>query len=88
MPKIALVTAQEARSLDEDLPPLIDAFGSDAVAVCWDDSGVDWSTFDLVLLRSAWDYVPRLAEFLAWCERVSAQTLLLNPPCTGALEHR
>ncbi|MBL0042496.1 MAG: hypothetical protein KA505_00435 [Xanthomonadales bacterium] len=81
MPKIALVTAQEARSLDEDLPPLIDAFGSDAVAVCWDDSGVDWSTFDLVLLRSAWDYVPRLAEFLAWCERVSAQTLLLNPPC-------
>lgn len=40
--------------------------------MCWDDSGVDWSTFDLVLLRSAWDYVPRLAEFLAWCERVGA----------------
>ena len=80
MPKIALVTAAEARTLDDDLPPLLDAFGPDAVAVCWDDASIDWATFDLVLLRSAWDYVPRLPEFLAWCERVSAQTCLLNPP--------
>lgn len=80
MPRIALVTAAEAQSLDEDLPPLIAAFAGDAVAVCWDDAAVDWSTFDLVLLRSAWDYVPRLAEFLAWCDRVAAVTRLLNPP--------
>lgn len=80
MPRIALVTAREAESLDEDLPPLIDAFAGEAVAVCWDDAAVDWLRFDLVLLRSAWDYVPRLAEFLAWCERVAAQTRLLNPP--------
>lgn len=80
MPTIALVTAVEAQDLDEDLPPLIAAFAGDAVAVCWDDAAVDWSAFDLVLLRSAWDYVPRLAEFLAWCERVAAVTTLLNPP--------
>jgi glutathione synthase/RimK-type ligase-like ATP-grasp enzyme len=80
MPTIALVTAAEAQSLDEDLPPLIAAFAGDAVAVCWDDAAVDWSAFDLVLLRSAWDYVPRLAEFLAWCERVAAVTTVLNPP--------
>ncbi len=80
MPRIALVTATEAQSLDEDLPPLQAAFGSDAVVVCWDDASVDWSSFDLVLLRSAWDYVPRLAEFLTWCDRVAGQTKLLNPP--------
>ena len=80
MPKIALVTATEAETLDEDLPPLIAAFNGEATAVRWDDPAVDWSSFDLVLLRSTWDYVPRLAEFLAWCERVAAQTLLLNPP--------
>lgn len=80
MPQIALVTAKEAESLDDDLPPLITAFGGDAIAACWDDAGIDWARFDLVLLRSAWDYVPRLTEFLAWCEQVAARTLLLNPP--------
>lgn len=80
MPKIALVTATEAETLDEDLPPLLAAFGADATVVRWDDATVAWPAFDLVLLRSTWDYVPRLPEFLAWCERVAAQTLLLNPP--------
>ncbi len=79
MPRIALVTATEAQSLDEDLPPLIAAFGEDATVVCWDDASIDWSGFDLVLLRSTWDYVPRLYDFLGWCERVSTQTMLLNP---------
>lgn len=79
MSRIALVTAAEAEALDEDLSPLLAAFAGDAVVVRWDDASVDWAGFDLVLLRSAWDYVPRLFEFMAWCERVSAQTLLLNP---------
>ena len=79
MTRIALVTAAEAEALDEDLPPLLAAFAGDAVAVRWDDAAVDWASFDLVLLRSTWDYVPRLHEFLAWCERVAAQTQLLNP---------
>lgn len=79
MPRIALVTATEAQSLDEDLPPLTAVFGDEAVVVCWDDASIDWAGFDLVLLRSTWDYVPRLQEFLAWCERVSALTTLLNP---------
>jgi glutathione synthase/RimK-type ligase-like ATP-grasp enzyme len=40
---------------------------------------VSWSRFDIALLRSPWDYVERLQEFLHWAERVSAQTRLLNP---------
>lgn len=79
MPRIALATAAEAEALDDDLPPLLAAFAGDAVTTRWDDAAIDWSEFDLVLLRSTWDYVPRLLEFMAWCERVSASTRLLNP---------
>lgn len=82
MSAIALVTAEAARNLDEDMPPLSQALaeaGLEHQIVCWDDASVEWSRFSLVLLRSAWDYVPRLEEFLAWAERVNAQTRLLNP---------
>lgn len=80
--KIALVTAIAAFSLDEDLAPLqqaMHAAGIQAPIVAWDDTTVSWSRFDAALLRSTWDYSERLAEFLNWAERVSMQTLLLNP---------
>jgi glutathione synthase/RimK-type ligase-like ATP-grasp enzyme len=79
---IALVTARAARGVDDDMPPLEDALrsaGAQTHIVDWDDHGVDWSRFDLAVLRSSWDYVPRLAEFLAWAQRASAATCLLNP---------
>ncbi|MEP6511707.1 MAG: hypothetical protein ABJB02_08935 [Dokdonella sp.] len=83
MQRIALVTAAAARSLDDDLAPLADALrqhGARVAIVDWDDTAVDWSQFDLALLRSAWDYTARVPEFLAWVESVSAQTRLSNPP--------
>src|SRR5207253_9524476 len=36
----------------------------------------DWSRFDLVVPRSAWDYAERRDEFLAWAARVPR---VLNP---------
>ena len=36
----------------------------------WDRGGVDWRGFDLVVLRSPWDYSRRRDEFLAWCDYV------------------
>lgn len=80
--RIALVTVAAARVLDEDLAPLQDALhtlGADVELVDWDDAEVDWSRFDLALLRSPWDYTERLPQFLAWAERTAAVTLLLNP---------
>jgi glutathione synthase/RimK-type ligase-like ATP-grasp enzyme len=79
---LALVTARAAQSLDEDLIPLQQSLaevGVRAAIVNWDDAEVDWSAFDLVLLRSTWDYSFRLGEFRAWAERVAATTRLLNP---------
>ena len=58
MTRIALITAAAARDLDDDLPPLIAALretGVDASVVDWHDEAVDWSRFDLALLRSTWD---------------------------------
>ena len=81
--RIALATAIAAFALDEDLPPLLDALrerGHVAEAVAWDDPTVSWLRFDLVLLRSTWNYTECPAEFLAWCEAVAAKTCLRNPP--------
>lgn len=82
MPRIALVTARAARGTDYDMPPLLAALrdaGADASEVDWDDDTVDWSRFDLALVRSTWDYFERLPAFLDWATRVSGQTRLLNP---------
>jgi len=80
---VALITAAAARDLDEDLPPLEQALravpGIQISIVNWDDPDVDWSRFDLALLRSAWDYSQRLDEFLSWAARVAGVTRLLNP---------
>ncbi|MEO7432021.1 MAG: hypothetical protein ABIR62_08350, partial [Dokdonella sp.] len=81
-PMIALVSVAAARDLDDDLAPLRAAFhdaGADVTIVDWDDANIDWSRFDVALLRSTWDYVERLPEFLGWAARVSQHTRLLNP---------
>lgn len=82
MPIIALVTTPAARGLDED-HPLLDAAlkraGAETHLVDWDDVSADWSKFAAAILRSTWDYTNRLTEFLAWAERVSKITALLNP---------
>jgi O-ureido-D-serine cyclo-ligase len=82
MARVALVTATAALGTDEDLEPLLDALirrGMTADAPCWDDAEVDWESFDLAVLRSPWDYVPRYAEFLRWLDATGAQVQVLNP---------
>jgi glutathione synthase/RimK-type ligase-like ATP-grasp enzyme len=47
--------------------------------IAWDDEA-DWASFDLVVIRTTWDYVPRHAEFLKKLERIAGLTKLLNSP--------
>jgi glutathione synthase/RimK-type ligase-like ATP-grasp enzyme len=80
--RIALVSARRARGLDEDMPPLLEAFaaaGAEARILEWDDEAADWSGCDAALLRSAWDYAERVDEFLGWVDRVAPLTQLMNP---------
>lgn len=80
--RLAWVSAREARGRDEDealaLPALRDA-GVEVEVVVWDDPAVRWAAYDRVVLRSAWDYPQRLAEFLPWLESVARVTHLVNP---------
>lgn len=81
-PRIALVTARGAWQTDDDALPLVAALDELSIAAepaVWDDAGVDWATFDLVVLRSPWDYTDRVEEFLAWADRVQAVAQLVNP---------
>ncbi|MEU3533888.1 hypothetical protein AB0E70_20180 [Streptomyces murinus] len=84
MPRIALATYDPgtAPSKDVDLPVLVRALndvGARADAPYWDDPGIDWSAYDLVVVRSTWDYSWRAAEFTAWLERVARATRIANP---------
>ncbi|WBB67417.1 hypothetical protein [Micromonospora sp. WMMD812] len=78
-PRVALVTCTELADLDPDdrlvLAPLA-ARGITAEPAVWDDPASDWTAYDLVVLRSPWDYMLRRDEFVAWAERVPT---LANP---------
>ncbi|MDX6197845.1 MAG: hypothetical protein QOJ79_996 [Actinomycetota bacterium] len=67
------------RALDDpDEPALIAALARAGVAAQghpWDDD-LDWSSYDLVVVRSTWDYIARREEFLAWAGAVPR---LANP---------
>ncbi len=75
---LALVTCDAASRLDTDLA-LLQRELPEARIVVWDDPGVDWAAFDAVVLRSAWDYHARYAQFLAWARHVASLTRLWNP---------
>jgi glutathione synthase/RimK-type ligase-like ATP-grasp enzyme len=42
---------------------------------------LDWSLFDLVVIRTPWDYFLHLEEFLSWVEDVEKVTRVLNSSC-------
>ncbi|MGW2827796.1 ATP-grasp domain-containing protein [Streptomyces sp. NPDC001286] len=84
MPRVALVTYDPGPEphRDCDLPVLRDALcagGALADVVVWDDVEVDWAAYDLVVIRSTWDYSWRAAEFTAWAHKCGALTRLANP---------
>jgi glutathione synthase/RimK-type ligase-like ATP-grasp enzyme len=71
--RVALVGSGQGLGIDPDLPIASAALREAGLAVelaRWDDAGVDWASFDLVVVRSCWDYAWRLEEFLAWAETV------------------
>jgi hypothetical protein len=76
--RVALVTCSEIADLDPDdrlvIAPLR-ARGIAAQPAVW-DAPVDWSAYDLAVLRSPWDYAPRREAFVAWADRVPR---LANP---------
>ena len=78
--RVALATAAHLPGLDEDGPQLLAALAAEGLDVdvqVWDDPAVDWSAYDLVVLRTVWDYWDKHEQFLAWTRSVPR---LLNAP--------
>src|SRR4029077_19094396 len=69
---IGLATCAELPEGEE--APLLDGAlrsrGLEPVWAVWDDPSLDWSRFELVVVRSAWAYAERGAGFLRWAEAV------------------
>jgi hypothetical protein len=79
---VALVTSAEFADLvtgDRLLLTALQGRGLSAAPVVWDDPGADWRRIRFSIIRSTWDYIHRLGEFLAWAERAAALTDLWNP---------
>jgi glutathione synthase/RimK-type ligase-like ATP-grasp enzyme len=71
--RVALATCEQLPALDADDRLLLEELRSrsiDAEPAIWDDPRIDWSSFDLVVLRSTWDYTGRLEQFLEWAQAV------------------
>jgi glutathione synthase/RimK-type ligase-like ATP-grasp enzyme len=77
-----VTTADPVAKFDDEREVALAAWlgaGIEGTPVVWDDSRVDWSSFDAVVVRSTWDYIERRDEFVAWAHRVEPVTRLFNP---------
>lgn len=80
--RLALATCRSLPDWEVDDRPLREALRDQGAVVeepAWDDSGVDWRSFDACLIRTTWDYMERRDEYVAWAERTGAATRLFNP---------
>ena len=82
--RVAFVTTvdQDAIHDDVDLPLQKAAFadaGIELVQAPWDDASVAWNSFDVVVVRSPWNYVDRLDEFLDWLAARQGLAQFHNP---------
>jgi len=78
-PRVALATASSFPQLDAEGPLLqaaLSAAGVTHEVQVWDDPAVDWEAYDLVVLRSTWDYWERRDDFVSWARSVPR---LANP---------
>ena len=73
----------DVEALFDDDRRVLDAFAErdvDAEAVAWSRPDVDWDAYDVALLRSTWDYVDHLGEFLDVTGEIArSRCTLLNP---------
>ncbi|HSA50608.1 MAG TPA: hypothetical protein VLH10_10935, partial [Yinghuangia sp.] len=71
--RVAFATCAALPDLDDDeaapIAPLA-ARGVRAEPVVWNEPGVDWDAFDLVVIRATWDFVDHRPEFVAWAQSV------------------
>ena len=79
--EVALVTCADERYQEPEVHVAADALraaGVSADVVSWDEDR-DWGAYELVVVRTPWDYFDRVTQFLDWAARVERETSLVNP---------
>lgn len=79
--KLALLTCRDLPDWEVDdrfFHTALDEAGVEWSILPW-DSEVEWSSFDLVLVRTTWDYVARREVFTSTLRHIASQSRLLNP---------
>jgi len=77
-PRVAYVTCEPRQPQWEDdvlSAEVLKARGVEVEFVAWDEPGADWDAFDLLVLRSPWDYGERIDEFLNWADSIGPEKL-------------
>jgi hypothetical protein len=73
MKKIAFVTSSISPEISVDDLILVDALRAhevECIAAPWDDPAINWASFDLVLLRSCWNYHLLPEKFATWINAI------------------
>lgn len=83
-PRVAFVTTLDTAILHDDFdhPFHVEAFaaaGIDLEHAAWEDPDIEWDGFDLVVVRSAWNYVDRLDAFREWLHSRRSLVTMHNP---------
>ena len=82
MKRVALVTCKKLPEPDPDEALLLDALARESLRaemLAWDDDAGDPSRYDLCVFRSCWNYYKDIRSFLAWIDRASTVSHLVNP---------
>ncbi len=67
--------------------PYLASAGIETEIIDWRSTASDFSKFDLIVLRSCWDYHLRAAEFIGWLQRVAQITPVFNTIDTVLWNH-
>lgn len=80
---IGLVTGETVPDLTKDGQAVERALverSYDVRGVVWSDADVDWSSFDVLVVRSCWEYYERSAAFQTWLDEIGGQVRhVINP---------
>lgn len=78
--KEARLSQGVANDEDTDLINFLKEKELDVVPSIWNDENVDWSSFDVAVIKSPWDYHNHLSEFLNWLDHIEQLGVrVLNP---------
>jgi glutathione synthase/RimK-type ligase-like ATP-grasp enzyme len=65
---------------DADVLTFLKAKGLQIDFVIWNDESIDWNSYDVVIIKSPWDYHEKIDAFYTWLEELKKLSVkVLNP---------